>query len=86
MRGLLPIFKRELSGYFATPVAYVFIVIFLVLTGIFSIIGTLQLLTALEADTGIRLSAADVTTVRAMGDRLSAAMRETQPAGTGDRD
>lgn len=36
MRGLLPIFKRELSGYFATPVAYVFIVIFLVLTGIFT--------------------------------------------------
>ena len=36
MRGLLPVFKRELSGYFATPVAYVFIVIFLVLTGIFT--------------------------------------------------
>ncbi|MCX5691480.1 MAG: ABC transporter permease, partial [Planctomycetota bacterium] len=36
MRGLIPIFKRELSGYFATPVAYVFIVIFLVLTGIFT--------------------------------------------------
>jgi ABC-2 type transport system permease protein len=36
MRGLLPIFERELSGYFATPVAYVFIVIFLVLTGIFT--------------------------------------------------
>lgn len=36
MRGTLPIFKRELSGYFATPVAYVFIVIFLVLTGIFT--------------------------------------------------
>ncbi len=30
------IFKRELAGYFATPVAYVFIVIFLLLTGIFS--------------------------------------------------
>jgi ABC-2 type transport system permease protein len=27
------IFKRELRGYFATPVAYVFIVIFLLLTG-----------------------------------------------------
>jgi len=36
MRGLLPVFKRELAGYFATPVAYVFIVIFLVLTGIFT--------------------------------------------------
>jgi polyketide synthase 5 len=44
-------------------------------------LGTLQLLTALEADTGIRLSDADVTTVRAMGDKLSAKMRETQPAG-----
>jgi len=30
------IFKRELSGYFATPVAYVFIVIFLLLTGVFT--------------------------------------------------
>ena len=27
---------RELAGYFATPVAYVFIVIFLVLTGVFT--------------------------------------------------
>ena len=26
--------KRELMGYFASPVAYVFIVIFLLLTGI----------------------------------------------------
>lgn len=30
------IFKRELAAYFATPVAYVFIVIFLFLTGIFT--------------------------------------------------
>lgn len=30
------IFKRELHGYFSTPVAYVFIVVFLFLTGIFS--------------------------------------------------
>ncbi|CAG0962138.1 hypothetical protein PHYC_00784 [Phycisphaerales bacterium] len=36
MRGWLPIFKRELSGYFVTPVAYVFIVIFLALTGVFT--------------------------------------------------
>ena len=36
MQGTLPIFRRELSGYFATPVAYVFIVIFLILTGIFT--------------------------------------------------
>lgn len=34
MRPILAIFKRELGGYFATPVAYVFIVIFLVLTGV----------------------------------------------------
>lgn len=36
MSGLVPIFKRELRGYFATPVAYVFIVIFLFLTGLFT--------------------------------------------------
>ena len=34
MNGLTTIFKRELRAYFATPVAYVFIVIFLVLTGV----------------------------------------------------
>ena len=36
MNGLLTIFKRELKAYFATPVAYVFIVIFLVLVGVFT--------------------------------------------------
>ena len=36
MNGLWPIFKRELTGYFVTPVAYVFIVVFLVLTGVFT--------------------------------------------------
>lgn len=36
MNATWMIFKRELSGYFITPVAYVFIVIFLFLTGIFS--------------------------------------------------
>ena len=30
------IFRRELNGYFATPLAYVFIIIFLMLTGIFT--------------------------------------------------
>lgn len=30
------IFKRELAGYFLTPVAYVFIIIFLVLNGVFT--------------------------------------------------
>ena len=29
--------KRELSGYFASPVAYVFIVIFLLLTAFFTL-------------------------------------------------
>lgn len=33
MRNTLVIFKRELVGYFATPVAYVFLVIFLLLAG-----------------------------------------------------
>jgi ABC-2 type transport system permease protein len=33
MRNVLTIFRRELGGYFATPLAYVFIVIFLVMEG-----------------------------------------------------
>lgn len=36
MRNTFILFKRELGGYFATPVAYVFIVIFLLLTGVFT--------------------------------------------------
>ena len=36
MRNMLAIMKRELYGYFSTPVAYVFIVIFLFLTGVFT--------------------------------------------------
>lgn len=36
MNILQIIFKRELAGYFATPLAYVFIVIFLVMNGIFT--------------------------------------------------
>ena len=35
------ILKRELSGYFSSPVAYVFIVIFLVLIGFFTFSGNL---------------------------------------------
>ncbi|MFQ5936674.1 MAG: ABC transporter permease subunit [Acidiferrobacterales bacterium] len=35
MANIWIIFKRELSGYFMTPIAYVFIVIFLFLSGIF---------------------------------------------------
>jgi ABC-2 type transport system permease protein len=34
-RHILTIAKREVAGYFASPVAYVFIVIFLLLTGFF---------------------------------------------------
>ena len=33
MRNITTIFKRELNSYFATPVAYVFIVIFLIMSG-----------------------------------------------------
>jgi len=33
MSAVLAVFKREFNGYFATPLAYVFIVIFLFLTG-----------------------------------------------------
>ena len=36
MKHTLSILKRELGGYFATPVAYVFIVIFLLLSGLFT--------------------------------------------------
>jgi ABC-2 type transport system permease protein len=36
MSPVTAIFKRELASYFATPVAYVFIVIFLVLAGAFT--------------------------------------------------
>jgi ABC-2 type transport system permease protein len=34
MRNTFVLFKRELAGYFATPVAYVFICIFLLMCGI----------------------------------------------------
>lgn len=36
MSKVAVIFRRELASYFATPLAYVFIVIFLVLTGLFT--------------------------------------------------
>ncbi|RMF09955.1 MAG: ABC transporter permease [Alphaproteobacteria bacterium] len=36
MTGLGAIFRRELANYFATPLAYVFIVIFLIFSGIFT--------------------------------------------------
>lgn len=36
MNGTLAVFRREFIGYFATPVAYVFIVVFLFMSGIFT--------------------------------------------------
>jgi len=36
MSGMVNVMRRELSGYFATPIAYVFLVIFLVMTGVFA--------------------------------------------------
>ena len=36
LSNITAIVKRELYGYFNSPVAYVFIVIFLVLTGFFT--------------------------------------------------
>jgi ABC-2 type transport system permease protein len=36
MNGVLAVLKRELASYFATPIAYVFIVIFLVVSGWFT--------------------------------------------------
>lgn len=37
MRNMLIVFRREMAGYFATPLAYVFIVIFLVMSGVLTI-------------------------------------------------
>ncbi|NWH09569.1 MAG: ABC transporter permease [Alphaproteobacteria bacterium] len=36
MRAMLAVFKREFTGYFSTPLAYVFIVIFLFAMGVFT--------------------------------------------------
>ena len=36
MNQIINIYRREMASYFATPVAYVFIVIFLVLAGVFT--------------------------------------------------
>jgi ABC-2 type transport system permease protein len=36
MSHIKPIIKRELQSYFATPIAYVFIVIFLIMSGVFA--------------------------------------------------
>jgi ABC-2 type transport system permease protein len=36
MRNIATIFRREFSGYFATPLAFVFIVIFLIMSGAFA--------------------------------------------------
>ncbi|PIT06352.1 polyketide synthase [Bradyrhizobium nitroreducens] len=44
-------------------------------------LGTLQLLIALEADTGVRLRSVNVTTVRALADTLNGAMQALQDAG-----
>ncbi|WP_298242745.1 sulfolipid-1 biosynthesis phthioceranic/hydroxyphthioceranic acid synthase [uncultured Bradyrhizobium sp.] len=49
-------------------------------------LGTLQLLIALEADTGIRLRSVNATTVRALADTLDGAMQELRPAGADGRD
>ena len=36
MGAIRAIFKRELGGYFATPIAYVFLTIFVLLSGVFT--------------------------------------------------
>ncbi len=36
MSNVLVVFRRELAGYFTTPIAYVFIIIFVFLSGIFT--------------------------------------------------
>ena len=39
MKNLGIIFRRELSSYFATPLAYIFVVIFLIINGILEILS-----------------------------------------------
>ena len=36
MNGVITVMRRELASYFATPIAYVFIAIFLILAGAFT--------------------------------------------------
>ncbi len=36
MNAIISIFKREFSGFFSSPVAYIFITIFLILSGVFT--------------------------------------------------
>ena len=36
MSNVITIFKRELAGYFSTPIAYVFLIIFAILSGLFT--------------------------------------------------
>lgn len=36
MTGALSVFRREFAGYFATPLAYIFIIVFLFVAGIFT--------------------------------------------------
>lgn len=36
MSNVIAIFRRELAGYFATPIAYVFLIIFAMLSGLFA--------------------------------------------------
>jgi ABC-2 type transport system permease protein len=36
MSAITNVMRRELTGYFVTPVAYVFLIIFLIMTGIFA--------------------------------------------------
>ena len=49
-RTPLPIFKRELKSYFESPVAYVFLVVFLVLVGLPDLLGRAHFYERGEAD------------------------------------
>ncbi len=44
MTNGIAVYKRELAGYFATPVAYVFIIVFLLLAGVFTFSDRLGML------------------------------------------
>ena len=52
MNGFLAVFKREFKGYFATPVAYVFLVIFLFFSG-YMTFNKGGFFTSRQADMGI---------------------------------
>ena len=71
MRSVLAIAKRELGAYFGTPIAYVFLAIFVALTGVFAFftayIGLVGLGACVMAATGADLLTAISASLSAVG-------------------